>query len=169
MLKVGDKMPEATLRESPAEQDETNHCPMPPKPVKVSDICKGKKVVFFGVPGAFTPTCSGRHVPSFVENLSHLKEKGVDEVCCVAVNDGFVMSAWGASQKAGGKIRFLGDGEGELAKALGIDVVLPGMGLRNRRFSMLVNDGVIEHFNVEEKGFEVSDAKTLLTQMSQKH
>lgn len=167
MIKVGDKIPNATLRESTG-YDEGSHCPLPPQPVEIEALTKGKKVVFFGVPGAFTPTCSGKHLPGYVEACDALKKKGVDAIVCVAVNDAYVMAAWGRDQEAEGRVRMLGDGNGDLAKALGLDVDLGkgGMGVRCRRFSMLVVDGTVKTLNVEEAGkFEVSDAQTMLRQV----
>lgn len=167
MIKVGDKLPNATLRESTG-YDDASHCPAPPQPVEVAALTKGKKVVFFGLPGAFTPTCSGKHVPGYLAAFDDLKKKGVDEIVCVSVNDGYVMAAWGRDQKVGDKIRMLGDGNAEFAKALGLDVDLAkgGMGTRVRRFSMYAVDGVVKSLNVEEAGkFEVSDAQTMLKQV----
>jgi peroxiredoxin len=166
-VKVGDKVPDAKLFESdPTGYDEGNNCPLRPQAVQVADLVKGKRTVICGVPGAFTPTCSANHVPGYMEHYDELKNKGVEQICFVAVNDGWVMREWAKSQKAEGKIRFLGDGDAEFAKALGLDFACPGMGTRNRRFSMLVSkDGVIEQLNVETKGFEVSDAKSMLAKL----
>lgn len=167
MIKSGDALPAATLRESTG-YDEGSHCPTSPQPVEVSAITKGKKIVFFGLPGAFTPTCSGKHVPGYLAQYSELKAKGVDEIVCVSVNDAYVMAAWGRDQKVGDRIRMLGDGNGEFAKKLGLDADLTsgGMGTRCRRFSMFVVDGVVKSLNVESPGkFEVSDAATMLKQV----
>jgi peroxiredoxin len=167
MVKVGDKLPNVTLRESTGYDDST-HCPTPPQPVELDALTKGKKVVIFGLPGAFTPTCSGRHLPGYLEAYDALKAKGVDEILCVSVNDGYVMAAWGRDQKVSGRIRMLGDGNAELAKALGLDADLSkaGMGIRCRRFSLYAVDGVVKSVNVEEAGkFEVSDAQTMLKQV----
>jgi peroxiredoxin len=167
MIKVGDKIPNVSLRESTG-YDDASHCPVPPQPVEVEALTKGKKVVFFGLPGAFTPTCSGKHVPGYLAAYDALKAKGVDEIICVSVNDGYVMAAWGRDQKVDGKIRMMGDGNAELAKALGLEVDLSkgGMGTRVRRFSMFVADGVVKSLNVEEAGkFDVSDAQTMLKQV----
>lgn len=162
-IQVGDRIPEATLFES-TEFGEA--CPMPPAKISVTEATKGKKVVIFALPGAFTPTCSAKHVPGYVELLPQLKAKGVDEIWCVSVNDGFVMAAWGRDQKATGKIRFMGDGSGELTKKLGLDVDIPGMGLRIKRSSLLVEDGVVKQVNIEGPGkLEVSDAATMLKQL----
>ena len=166
-VKIGDKLPEATVFESPVGYNEESNCPLPPKPAQISELVKGKRCVFVGVPGAFTPTCSAKHVPGYLEALQELKKHGVDEIFVVAVNDGWVMAEWGRSQKADGKLRFIGDGEGHFAKALGVDTVIPSMGLRNGRYSLLVDkEGKIEQFNVESgPKFEVSDAQTMLKQV----
>lgn len=161
----GTKLPDAALYESKAFGDA---CPLSPEKVSVADATKGKKVVIFGLPGAYTPTCSAKHVPGYVEHLAALKAKGVDEVWCVSVNDGYVMAAWGKELNAFGKLRLLGDGSAEFTKALGLEVDLSkfGMGVRSQRFSMLVDDGVVKTVNVEQAGkFEVSDAGTMLTQV----
>jgi peroxiredoxin len=163
-INIGDSVPEATLTESVEFGDA---CPVAPKPVAVPAELKGKRVVIFGLPGAFTPTCSAKHVPGYIEQLDGLKAKKVDEVWCVAVNDGFVMAAWGRELGAIGKVRMLGDGGGDFAKKIGLDVTIPGMGLRVKRFSMFVDDGVVKSLNVEAPGkFEVSDAGTMLKQLS---
>ncbi len=163
MIKIGDALPDATLTESTEFGDA---CPLPPKKLSAAEMAKGKKLVIFGLPGAYTPTCSGKHVPGYLANLDALRGKGVDEVWCVAVNDGYVMAAWGKDQHAIGKIRMLGDGSAELAKKLGLETDIPGMGTRVRRFSMLVDNGVVKQVNVEEAGkFEVSNAETMLTQL----
>jgi peroxiredoxin len=162
-IKVGDKLPEGTLQEF--IEVEGNGCTVGPNTFKVQDMVKGKKIAIFGLPGAFTPTCSAKHVPSYVANLDKLKAKGVNEVWCLAVNDAFVMHAWALDQKAQGKIRFLGDGSAEYAKKLGLELDLNarGMGMRMQRFSMLVDNGVVKQLNVEAPGkFEVSDAETML-------
>jgi glutaredoxin/glutathione-dependent peroxiredoxin len=165
MIKIGDRIPSATLSES-VEFGEA--CPVSPSPVSVEEATKGKRIVIFGVPGAFTPTCSAKHVPGYVQHLAELKAKKVDEVWCIASNDGYVMAAWGRDEKAIGKLRFLGDGSGELTKKLGLEVDLSkhGLGLRTQRFSMLVDDGVVKQLNVEAPGkFEVSNAETMLKQL----
>jgi peroxiredoxin len=166
MIEPGAPLPDATLSES-VEFGES--CPVAPVKFSAREAAQGKRVVIFGVPGAFTPTCSAKHVPGYLKHLPELKAKGVDEVWCLAVNDGFVMAAWARDQKAIGKIRFLGDGSGELAKKLGLDLDLTqnGMGLRLRRCSLLVENGVVKQVNVEEPGkFEVSNAETMLKQLS---
>jgi len=165
MIKPGDTLPDANLMET-TEFGEA--CPLSPKPVSVAAAAKGKRLVIFGLPGAYTPTCSAKHVPGYLSRLDVLKARGVDEVWCVSVNDGYVMAAWGKEQGGIGKIRFLGDGNGELARKLGLDVDLgkSGMGLRFRRFSLLAEDGVVKQVNVEEPGkFEVSDADTMVKQV----
>jgi peroxiredoxin len=167
MIKVGDKLPSGTLRESTG-YDESSHCPVSPQTVDVESITRGKRVVFFGLPGAFTPTCSGKHVPGYLEALSALKAKGVDEVVCISVNDAYVMAAWGRDQKSDGKLRMMGDGAADYTKKLGLeqDLTSGGMGTRCKRFSMLVEDGVVKQLNVEAPGkFEVSDATTMLKQV----
>ena len=164
-IKVGDPLPDGKLSES-IEFDAA--CPLPPKDVNVAEATKGKKVVIFALPGAFTPTCSAKHVPGYVSSIDKLKGKKVDEVWCVATNDGFVMAAWGRDQKAIGKVRMLGDGSALWTKALGLelDLTARGMGVRSQRYSMLVEDGVVKSLNVEGPGkFEVSDADTMLKQL----
>jgi peroxiredoxin len=165
-IKVGDRLPEGTLTEM--IDVETPGCTVGPNNFSVTDLSKGKRVVIFAVPGAFTPTCSAKHVPSFVANYEKLKAKKVDEVWCVAVNDAFVMGAWGREQKASGKVRMMADGSATYTKALGLDMDLTarGMGVRSQRYSMLVEDGVVKGLNVEQPGkFEVSDADTMLKQL----
>ncbi len=164
-ISIGSRLPEATLFESTQFGEA---CPLSPEPVSVQAATKGKKVVIFGLPGAYTPTCSAQHVPGYVAQLGALKEKGVDEVWCVSVNDGFVMAAWGRELGALGKVRMLGDGSAELAQKLGLakDLTAAGMGVRMKRFSLLAEDGVVKQLNVEAPGkFEVSDAATMLTQL----
>jgi peroxiredoxin len=164
-IKIGERAPEATLYES-TEFGEA--CPVSPAKVSVTEALANKRVVIFGLPGAYTGTCSGKHLPGYVEAFPALKAKGVDEVWCVSVNDGYVMAAWGREQKAIGKIRMLGDGSAELTKKLGLefDLVAGGMGIRMKRCSLLVENGVIKQLNVEAAGkFEVSDAATMLKQL----
>lgn len=165
-IQIGEKIPDAKLYETIEFGDA---CPLPPKPLSVAEATKGKKIVIFGLPGAYTPTCSGKHVPGYVANLDALKKVGVDEVWCISVNDGYVMAAWGKEQHALGKIRMLGDGSGELTKKLGLELDLSGagMGLRTKRFSMLVDDGVVKQLFIEAPSkFEVSNAETMLKAMS---
>ncbi len=166
MIKIGETIPDATLTET---TEFGEFCPLAPAKVSVAEATKGKRVVIFGVPGAFTPTCSAKHVPGYVQNLDALKARKVDEVWCIALNDGFVMAAWGREEKAIGKVRFLGDGNGELTKKLGLELdgSAHGLGPRMQRFSMLVDQGVVKQLNVEAPGkFEVSDAATMLKQLS---
>jgi peroxiredoxin len=158
-IKVGDKVPSATLM----EKQEGG-----PKPVKTDELFAGKKVVLFALPGAFTPTCSAKHLPGFIQNADAIKAKGVDVVACLSVNDAFVMGAWGEQQGAGGKVTMLADGNGEFAKALGLemDATRFGMGHRSQRFSMLVDNGVVKALNVEEPGaFSVSSAEHIMKQL----
>jgi peroxiredoxin len=167
-IKVGDRLPDGKLNET-TEFDSATHCAMAPKDVAVAEAVKGKRIAIFGLPGAYTPTCSAKHVPGYLQNLDALKSKGVSEIWCVAVNDAFVMAHWGRDFKALGKIRFLGDGSAAWTKALGLDLDLNarGMGTRMQRFSMLVEDGVVKQLNIEAPGkFEVSDAGTMLKQMA---
>ena len=166
MIKVGDKLPDGTLTEF--IEEETAGCTLGPNSFQVAEITKGKKIVIFGLPGAFTPTCSAKHVPGYVQNHDALKAKGVDEIWCVSVNDAFVMGAWAKDQQTAGKVRMLGDGSAAWTRALGLelDLTAKGMGVRMQRFSMLVDDGVVKSFNLEGPGkFEVSNAETMLTQV----
>jgi peroxiredoxin len=166
-IKVGDRVPDGKLSES-TEFDSATQCAMAPKEVNVADAVKGKKIAIFGLPGAYTPTCSAKHVPSYVSNRDQLMAKGVNEIWCIATNDAFVMAHWGRDQKALGKIRFLGDGSAAWTKALGLELDLNarGMGTRMQRFSMLVDDGVVKKLNIEAPGkFEVSGGETMLAQV----
>ena len=165
MIKVGDTLPEATLMEY--SEVEGNGCSIGPNAVAVSKATAGKTVALFALPGAFTPTCSAKHVPGYLEKFSELKAAGVDEIWCVSVNDAFVMGAWARDLKATGKVRMLGDGDASFTKATGLtlDLTGRGMGLRSSRYSMLIKDGKVTTLNVEAPGkFEVSDAGTLLAQ-----
>ena len=165
-IKVGDPIPEGTLTEM--IDTEREGCTIGPNAFNVKDLTKGKKVVVFGLPGAFTPTCSAKHVPSYVQNIDKLKAKGVDEVWCVSVNDAFVMGAWGKDQKSDGKVRMMADGSAVFTKALGLEMDLTGrgMGMRSQRYSMLIDNGVVKALNVEAPGkFEVSDADTMLKKL----
>jgi peroxiredoxin len=156
-IKVGDKIPSATLMEMKDGK---------PSPVKTDDFFAGKKVALFALPGAFTPTCSAKHVPGFVNNHAALKAKGVDEIACVSVNDAFVMGAWGKDQQAGDKVHMLADGNGDFTRAVGLEMdgTKFGMGKRSQRYSMVVDNGVVKSLNVEEPGaFDVSSAEYLMS------
>ena len=165
MIKVGDAVPNVTLQEY--SEVEGEGCSIGPNPVKVTDVAAGKTIALFALPGAFTPTCSAKHVPGFVAQVDEFKKAGVDEIWCVSVNDAFVMGAWARDQKTNGKVRMLGDGSADFTKATGLilDLTGKGMGVRSQRYSMLVKDGKVAALNVEAPGkFEVSDAATLLAQ-----
>ena len=158
-IKVGDRLPSATF---------TTMGPDGPKPVSSDEVFKGKKVALFAVPGAFTPTCSARHLPGFNENADALKAKGVDTIACVSVNDVFVMDAWGKAQNCSQNILMLADGNGDFTKAIGLELDASkfGMGSRSQRYSMVVDDGVVKSLNVEQGGaFEVSSAEHMLGMM----
>ena len=165
MIKVGDKLPAGNLQEF--VEVEGNGCSIGPNTFDVQKLSAGKTIAIFGLPGAFTPTCSAKHVPGYVEQADALKAAGVDEVWCVSVNDPFVMGAWARDQKTAGKVRMMADGSADLARATGLtfDLTARGMGVRSQRYSMLVKDGVVKALNIEAPGkFEVSDAKTLVDQ-----
>ena len=165
-IKVGDRLPEGTVSEF--IEVEGNGCSIGPNAFQVADLVKGRRIVIFGLPGAFTPTCSAKHVPGYLRHFDALQARGVDEIWCVSVNDAYVMGAWGRDQKTAGKVRMIADGSGEFTKKMGLEVDLGagGMGLRSRRYSMLVDDGVVKSLNLEAPGkFEVSDAETMLGQV----
>ena len=165
MIQAGDKIPATTLMEY--VEVEGNGCSIGPNPVDTAKASAGKTIAVFALPGAFTPTCSAKHVPGFVEQQAAFKAAGVDEIWCLSVNDAFVMGAWARDQKSGDKLRMLADGSADFAKATGLtlDLTGKGMGLRSNRYSMLVKDGVVKTLNIEGPGkFEVSDAATLLAQ-----
>lgn len=159
-IKVGDKIPEATLMRMTDKG---------PVPLTTKELFDGKKVVLFAVPGAFTPTCSNQHLPGFVEKANEIKAKGVDTIACVSVNDAFVMGAWGKDRNVGDKVLMLGDGSAAFSKAVGLDLDLSkmGLGVRSRRYSMLVENGVVKQLNIEEApaGAEKSGAGTMLQQL----
>ena len=162
-IKVGDRVPDATLTEF--IETETAGCSLGPNAFQVADLVKGKKILMFAVPGAFTPTCSAKHLPSYTEHFDAIKAKGVDEIWCVAVNDAFVMGACGREQKAGGKVRMMADGSAKWAKALGLELDLTerGMGVRSQRYAAFLDDGVVKVLNIEGPGkYEVSDAASML-------
>jgi peroxiredoxin len=155
-IQVGDRIPSATLRYKTDEGIQE---------ITTDEIFGGKKVVLFSLPGAFTPTCSAKHLPGFVNKAGDFKGKGVDSIVCMSVNDAFVMDAWGKDQKVGDKVQLLADGNGDFAKALGLelDATGVGLGIRAQRFAMVVEDGVVKTLNVEEPGaFEVSSAEAML-------
>jgi len=155
-IAVGDKIPSAKLKTMTAEG---------PKDISTDDIFNGKKVVLFAVPGAFTPTCSAKHLPGFVEKAAEIKGKGVDTIACLAVNDAFVMGAWGKVQNTGEKVLMLADGAAAFTKQLGLDLDLtgPGMGVRSKRYAMVVDNGTVKALQVEAPGaFEVSSADAIL-------
>ncbi|HEY2034319.1 MAG TPA: peroxiredoxin [Rhizomicrobium sp.] len=158
-IKVGDKVPSATLMEMKDGK---------PTPVTTDELFNGKKVAFFALPGAFTPTCSAKHVPGYVQNADAIKAKGVDTIACMSVNDAFVMGAWAKDQKTDDKVEMLADGNGDFTRALGLEMdgTKFGMGKRSQRFSMLVDNGVVKELNVEEPGaFNVSSADYMLKQL----
>jgi len=158
-IKVGDKMPNGTLTFATKDG---------PQKVSAEEFFKGKKVALFSVPGAFTPTCDAKHLPGFVEKAGEIKAKGVDTIACMAVNDAFVMKAWGKAQNVEGKVQMIADGNAEYTKALGLETDLSGfgMGTRGQRFSLLIDDGIVKQVNVEAKGeFKVSSAEYLLGQV----
>jgi glutaredoxin/glutathione-dependent peroxiredoxin len=165
MLKVGDKLPAGSVQEF--IEVEGNGCSLGPNSFDVEKATAGKKIAIFALPGAYTPTCSAKHVPGYVEHADALKAAGVDEIWCLSVNDAFVMGAWGRDQKTAGKVRMMADGSAAFTQATGLtlDLTSRGMGLRSNRYSMLVVDGVVKTLNVEAPGkFEVSDAATMLKQ-----
>ena len=165
-IQTGDRLPDATLSEF--IETETEGCSLGPNTFNVADLARGKKIVIFGLPGAFTPTCSAQHVPGYVQHAAKFKAKGVDEIWCVSVNDAFVMGAWGRDQKSTGIVRMMADGSGTFTKALGLelDLAARGLGIRSQRYSMLVEDGVVKQLNLENGGgFDVSSAEKLLGQL----
>ena len=166
-IKSGERLPNGQLQEY--IEVETAGCSIGPNRFDIEKLVKGKTIVVFGVPGAFTPTCSSQHVPGFLQHYEELRGKGVDEIWCFSVNDAFVMGAWGRDQKTDGKIRMMADGAGEYTAKLGLefDLRAAGLGLRCQRFSMLVQDGVVKKLNVEAPGkFEVSSAEAMLRQLA---
>jgi len=158
-IKVGDKIPSATLMQMKDGG---------PKPVTTSELFDGKKVVVFALPGAFTPTCSAKHLPGFIQNSDAIHQKGVDTIACLSVNDAFVMGAWGDQQGAGSKVVMLADGNGDFTRQLGLemDATKFGMGQRSKRYAMVVDNGVVKELNVEEPGaFAVSSAEHVMKQL----
>ena len=159
-IKEGDRVPDAVLRSMTDDG---------PSAVSTHDFFSGKKIVLFSVPGAFTPTCSAQHLPGFIKHADEIKAKGVDSIVCIAVNDTFVMDAWGKDRGAGNKVEMFSDGNGDFTKALGLELDASkfGLGQRGQRFSMLIDDGIVKKLNVEEGGgFEVSKAETMLDQLA---
>jgi glutaredoxin/glutathione-dependent peroxiredoxin len=156
-INVGDRLPSVTLKQLTSEGV---------KEFTTDEIFRGKRIVLIAVPGAFTPACSQRHLPGYVDRTADIKAKGIDEIACVAVNDAFVMGAWGRDQKAEGKVRMLADGSGDFARALGLELDLSkgGLGIRSKRYSMLVEDGVVKSINVEQQPgqVDVSGAEAML-------
>ncbi|MGH7893513.1 MAG: peroxiredoxin [Candidatus Binatia bacterium] len=157
-IKAGDSLPDVKLKEMGDGG---------PKDVTVGELTKGKRVVLFAVPGAFTPTCSMKHLPGFVEKAGELKSKGVQEILCLSVNDAFVMGAWGKAQGAAGKVRMVADGNGEFTKAIGLELDASGfgMGKRSKRYAMIVTDGKVEAVLVDESGLKESSAESVLAKL----
>jgi peroxiredoxin len=158
-IKIGDKVPSATLMQMKDGK---------PQPVSTDDLFRGRKIALFALPGAFTPTCSAKHLPGFVQNSEKLKGKGVDAIACVSVNDAFVMGAWGEQQGTGEKVMMLADGNGDFTRSLGLDMDASkyGMGRRSQRFSMLIDNGVVKQLNIEDPGaFSISSAEHMLQQL----
>src|SRR4051812_47797198 len=158
-IKVGDKVPSAKLRHMTKDG---------PKDITTDEIFKGKKVALFALPGAFTPTCSAKHLPGFVQNAEAIKGKGISTIACLSVNDAFVMDAWGKNQNVGDKVMMLADGNADFTKAIGLEMdgTGYGMGLRSKRYSMVVDDGTVTQLNLEKPGaFEVSNAETIMKQI----
>jgi peroxiredoxin len=158
-IKIGDKVPSTVLTQMKGGA---------PQPVKTDDLFAGKKVAVFALPGAFTPTCSAKHLPGFIQHADDFKKKGVDAIACISVNDAFVMGAWGESQSAGDAVLMLADGNGDFTRAVGLEMDGSrfGMGKRSQRYSMLVEDGVVKQLNIEEPGaFAVSSADHMLAQL----
>lgn len=167
MIQVGERLPAVKLQEY--NEVPSEGCAIGPVDVDLQQAAAGKRIILFALPGAYTPTCSARHVPGYLAHADKLRAAGIDEIWCVSVNDAFVMHAWGRDQGVEGRVRMLGDGSGTFARAVGLlqDLSGRGLGLRSQRYSMLVEDGVVKALNVEAPGkFEVSDAETLLRQVT---
>lgn len=158
VIKVGDKLPSVEFKTMTAEG---------PRPMTTEDIFKGRKLALFGVPGAFTPTCSAKHMPGFLAHAEEFKAKGIQQIACVSVNDVYVMAAWGKDQNAGDKILMLADGNGDFARAIGLEIDFKayGMGTRAKRFSLFADNGVVKVLNVDESGFKDTSAEHLLEQI----
>jgi glutaredoxin/glutathione-dependent peroxiredoxin len=167
MIQLHDRLPDATLYEfieTPREG-----CSLGPHAYQVLDLVKGKKIVLFAVPGAFTPTCSAQHLPGFIAQAAVFKAKGIDEIWCLAVNDAFVMGAWGRQHEADGAVRLFSDGGAELTQKMGLtfDLTAKGFGIRSQRYAMIIDDGVVMHLAVEAPGkFEVSSAEAVLAHLN---
>jgi peroxiredoxin len=167
MIRVGETLPQATVYE--LIEDEREGCTIGPNSFDVREQVAGKRVVIFGLPGAFTPTCSAKHVPGYVEQAEKLRAAGIDEIWCVSVNDGFVMGAWAREQRTSGKVRMMADGSAAFTRALGLeqDLSARGMGIRSQRYAMVVDDGVVKTLHVDAPGkFEVSDAASILASLT---
>jgi glutaredoxin/glutathione-dependent peroxiredoxin len=167
MIKVGEKLPQAIVYE--LIEDEREGCTIGPNSFDVREQTAGKRVVIFGLPGAFTPTCSAKHVPGYVEQAEKFSAAGIDEIWCVSVNDAFVMGAWARDQRTSGKVRMMADGSAAFTTALGLeqDLSARGMGIRSQRYAMVIDDGVVKTLHVEAPGkFEVSDAASILATLS---
>ncbi|WP_042887298.1 peroxiredoxin [Cupriavidus necator] len=163
MITVGSRVPDATLQEF--IETESEGCVLGPNAFKVADLVRGRKIVVFGLPGAFTPTCSAKHVPGYVQHAAALSDAGIDEVWCVSVNDAFVMGAWGREQQVAGTVRMMADGSAEWTRALGLeqDLSARGLGVRSKRYAMVIDDGVVTRLDVEAPGeFRVSSAEAVL-------
>lgn len=158
MIQVGEKIPNVTLQ---VKTDEGV------KDVTTEELFSGKRVVLFGVPGAFTPTCTAKHLPGFVEKADELRRKGIDRIVCTAVNDAFVMEAWGKDAGALGKVQMVADGSARLARAMGLELDLTdkGMGVRNKRFAAVVDDGVVRSIHVDERGLDQTSADAILAKL----
>ncbi len=166
-IQIGEQLPAGSLAEFVEVAGEG--CSIGPNTFQVADLVKGKTIAIFGLPGAYTPTCSAQHLPGYIAHAAELKAKGVDEIWCISVNDAFVMGAWGRDQKATGVVRMMADGNAAFSKALGLDADFSkfGMGIRSQRYSLLAVDGVVKQLNVEAGGkFEVSNVETLLAQLA---
>ncbi len=166
-IEVGQRLPDGQLQEF--IETETAGCTLGPNTFQVAELARGKRIAVFGLPGAFTPTCSAQHVPSYINHYDELRARGIDEIWCLSVNDAFVMGAWGRDEHAAGKVRMMADGSATYTGKLGLELDLRarGMGVRCQRFSMLVEDGVVKRLNIEAPGkYEVSGAETLLAQLA---
>lgn len=169
MIQIGETLPHVTVYE-PMESG-PDGCTLTPSKFDVRHEAAGKRIVIFGLPGAFTPTCSAKHLPGFVDQADQFRTAGIDEIWCVSVNDAFVMGAWGREQKASGKVRMIADGNADLTKALGLEMdgTARGMGIRSKRYAMVAEDGVVKALSVEEPGkFDVSDAGSVLAALGQR-